>query len=343
MNFISDDELSDSDRELQDAFARGDLEPGTVVLNGQETTKPPQINNEAALLAKLEVLKKESRNLAWIERLDLTNDLAPLAPEIAIQLEDHKGRREKEIRIANSKKTKKKTIINPTGIKSIEDDPVHNDFKREMNFYRQGQEAVLKALPRLKELSVPTKRPEDYFAEMAKSDDHMKKVAQLLLKKQIATDKSEKVRKIREQKKFSKQTQVQVLQDRQKAKKEMLDSVKKYRKGQKNSLDFLDTPKGKKKAGDNKNSRGGGKNEKVDGRNKRRQVKDEKYGYGGKKKGAKWNTRESLDETFDSGKNKRGFGRGKGGMQQRSKKPMNKSGGKPKRPGKDARKRFGKK
>lgn len=42
--------------------------------------------------------------------------------------------------------------------------------------YRQAQAAVLEALPRLHKLQVPTRRPDDYFAEMAKSDQQMQKV-----------------------------------------------------------------------------------------------------------------------------------------------------------------------
>lgn len=42
--------------------------------------------------------------------------------------------------------------------------------------YRQAQATVLEALPKLKKHNIPTKRPEDYFAEMTKTDQHMQKV-----------------------------------------------------------------------------------------------------------------------------------------------------------------------
>lgn len=42
--------------------------------------------------------------------------------------------------------------------------------------YCQAQATVLEAIPRLHSMSIPTKRPEDFFAQMAKSDDHMKRV-----------------------------------------------------------------------------------------------------------------------------------------------------------------------
>lgn len=42
--------------------------------------------------------------------------------------------------------------------------------------YRQAQATVLEALPHLKKLNISTKRPQDYFAQMAKSDHQMQKV-----------------------------------------------------------------------------------------------------------------------------------------------------------------------
>ena len=46
-----------------------------------------------------------------------------------------------------------------------------------LNFsYRLAQAAVNIALPKLKKLDVATRRPDDYFAEMVKTDDHMQRV-----------------------------------------------------------------------------------------------------------------------------------------------------------------------
>jgi len=42
--------------------------------------------------------------------------------------------------------------------------------------HRQAQAAVFEGITRLRQLNIPTKRPDDYFAEMVKSDEHMKKV-----------------------------------------------------------------------------------------------------------------------------------------------------------------------
>merc|ERR1712013_919766 len=112
---------------------------------------------------------------------------------------------------------------------SLEEDVVHNDFKREMLFYRQAQAAVLEGLPRLQSLGVKTKRPEDYFAQMAKSDQHMNKIRAKLLSKEQEQERAEKIKKLRELKKYGKKVQVEVQQKRQKEKKEMLDEMKKMR------------------------------------------------------------------------------------------------------------------
>lgn len=59
-------------------------------------------------------------------------------------------------------------------------------------------------LRKLEELGVPTQRPEDYYAEMVKTDDHMRKVRQCLLSRQKMLEQKEKSRKMRELKKYGK-------------------------------------------------------------------------------------------------------------------------------------------
>src|SRR5438045_1844451 len=48
---------------------------------------------------------------------------------------------------------------------------VHETFS-----YKQAQDAAKIAVPRLQKLGVAVFRPADYYAEMAKSDEHMQKV-----------------------------------------------------------------------------------------------------------------------------------------------------------------------
>lgn len=79
-------------------------------------------------------------------------------------------------------------------------------------------------LRKLDELGIATTRPDDYFAEMVKTDDHMRKVPtystlynlcsnlivlqkvrERLLSRQKGLERKEKARKLRELKKFGKQ------------------------------------------------------------------------------------------------------------------------------------------
>lgn len=65
------------------------------------------------------------------------------------------------------------------------DNLLPNNYMRSYHFclpfsYRQAQATVLEALPLLNKHGIATKRPEDYFAEMAKTDQHMQKVSYFL-------------------------------------------------------------------------------------------------------------------------------------------------------------------
>ena len=147
-------------------------------------------------------------------------------------------------------KRREKLLKNTKHSVALADDPVHNDYKREMLFYRQAQATVIESLARLKNMGLPTKRPDDYFAQMMKSDDHMQKIRTKLAQKQEEEERVQKVRKLRELKKFGKQVQVEVQQKRHKEKREMMEQVKQFRKGKSDKIDFLDeieATKGKKK------------------------------------------------------------------------------------------------
>lgn len=218
--------------------------------------------------------------LPWIERLDLVNDLAPLAPEQSIQLEKHEQKRA-SLFAGNAK------------IKSFtpDEDPVLNDFRREMTFHRQAQAAAVEGIKRLIKLGLKTKRPDDYFAEMAKTDEHMQKVRSNLMAKQQGQAKSERLKQIREQRKMGKMIQRQARVKRDTDKREMLDKLKKFRKGKLKNLDFLEDNRSKGSAAAAKG---------------KRKERDNRFGFGGKKRGMKRNTKES---SMDGG-SKNGAGRG---------------------------------
>lgn len=109
-------------------------------------------------------------------------------------------------------------------------------------------------------------------------------------------------------------------------KRKMLEEVKKYRKGIRRDLDFLDDKKkpagGKKfdgKAGDKRNLA-------------KMKMKSSKYGFGGKKKGSKQNTRDSAADVSEYRRPGK-FGKaGRDGSAGRGGKPS-KDGGRPGRGG----------
>ena len=113
--------------QLQEALASGLLQPGLNTILAPKESRP-KTNNIDGLKQKYEELYHK---LPWIERLDMVNKPAPLAPELAYQEEQHAKRREKLL-----KGNGKNSVL-------LADDPVHNDFKREMLFYRQAQATVI--------------------------------------------------------------------------------------------------------------------------------------------------------------------------------------------------------
>lgn len=230
-------------------------------------------------------------NLPWIERLDLVNDLAALAPEQQLQMDKYEQKRA-NLFAGNAK------------IKSFasEEDPVLNDFRREMTFHRQAQAAVVDGMVRLHELNMPTKRPDDYFAEMAKSDEHMQKIRNNLTAKQQGQAKSERLKQIREQRKMGKLIQRQARVQRDTDKREMLENLKKFRKGKLKNLDFLD---------DNRKN--------AAATNDKRKARDKRFGFGGKKRGIKRNTKDSSMDQYGSKQFTRKGGQGTGANNNKNK------------------------
>lgn len=275
---MADNESDDSDVELRAAFQSGLLKSG---IYKEEKAPRPTINNVEGMLEKLEEM--ESSKLDWLERLDVTVV--------------RKSRKDEEfsqnLAAEEAQAMAKNRVFT-----------VHNDFKREFMLLTQAKDAVLEAIPKLKEAGILTVRPDDYFAEMAKKDDHMKKIRGKLLVLKRQKEKTEKFRSQLKLKKYGKKVQQAVEAERRKKKKEMLDNVKKFRKGKKDNMDFLDD--------DNKGKRGGKQSQMQQGlqkRTKSRSFRDTKFGYGGRKKGNKSNTTNSTNDTAGFRRSKPQVGR----------------------------------
>jgi rRNA-processing protein EBP2 len=109
----------------------------------------------------------------------------------------------------------------------------NDDLSRELSFYNQALDTLKLAKPLLQAANVPFLRPDDYFAEMLKSDEHMAKVRKKLLGEQERIKSAEGRRRQRELKTFGKKVQIEKEQEKEKRKKANIESIKKWRKDQK--------------------------------------------------------------------------------------------------------------
>ncbi|KAL2361650.1 hypothetical protein RJZ56_005467 [Blastomyces dermatitidis] len=227
----------------------------------------------------------------------------------------------------------------------------NDDLTRELAFYTVCVSAAKSARDQLKKEGIPFSRPTDYFAEMVKSDEHMGRVKKKLFDEAAAKKASAEAKRQRDLKKFGKQVQVAKLQQRQKEKRETLDKINSLKRSKFSTsavqsyystflfvkfanLTYTFTLLAERKASDGapteesdlfdvtledegkSHSRGGankgGRN--GPGAQSKRQKKDQKFGFGGKKRFAKSGDAMSSGDLsgFSVGKMK---GQKKGGAQ----------------------------
>ncbi|KAJ4856377.1 eukaryotic rRNA processing protein EBP2 domain-containing protein [Trichoderma breve] len=251
----------------------------------QEEDEDEEEDEEEIPVSDLEDLEEdEKEDIVPHTRLTINNTSALLAALDRISIPT-----DKTVPFA----THQSVVSSAQTTESIPD--VSDDLQRELAFYSQCLEAVRVGRSRLISEGVLFSRPKDYFAEMVKEDAHMEKIKAKLVEEASAKKAAAEARKLRDLKKFGKQVQVSKLQERQKAKREVLDKIKTLkRKRQEHSSDV-----GTKEADifdvsvDNeiaKHSQRSGSGRQQSGTrpvNAKRQKKNEKYGFGGKKRHAK--------------------------------------------------------
>lgn len=163
----------------------------------------------------------------------------------------------------------------------------NDDLTRELEFYRICSSAAKEARRLLKKEHVPFTRPSDYFAEMVKSDEHMGKIKKKMYDEAARKKAASEARKQRDLKKFGKQVQVAKEQERAKERKqtmEKINSLKRKRKG-------MDT--GKVNEDDDlfdigvEDDADSGRKRDQNNSNFKRQKRDQKFGFGGKKRFSK--------------------------------------------------------
>lgn len=161
---------------------------------------------------------------------------------------------------------------------------VNDDLTRETFFYERALESANECVCKLKDLDVPVRRPDDYYAEMVKSDEHMKRVRSELLHEQQQLEIREERRKAREAKKFGKQVQAEKVKQRTLDKKAQIKSLDKWRKMRQKS-GFADDGKAPFDGAD-------------DGRRgNKRSARDAKFGFGGRKKVRRFAFARLIDRT----------------------------------------------
>lgn len=213
------------------------------------------------------------------------------------------------------------TSAEPVQIEDVED-----DLNRELAFYKQSLDAVKDARAKLKKEGVPFTRPTDYFAEMVKSEEQMGKVKAKLVDEAARKKASADARRQRDLKKFGKAVQVAKLQERDRTKRDTMDKINSLKRKRAGGADLNDKEDNfdvalEDAAVTEKKDRADRKAKGAEARQQgKRQKKDEKYGFGGKKRHAKSNDAKSSSDMS-------GF----------SAKRMKKSSGGPKRPGKSQR------
>jgi len=179
-----------------------------------------------------------------------------------------------------------------------------DDLEREKTFYDMAIKATNMGLDRLHEDDIPYTRPEDFFAEMIKTDDHMSKVKSVLLRENRLIEEAQERTKIRIHRKFSKKAQTEVQQQRRKEKKEELEAIKKWRKSKKkdnNTREFPEDLLHKDSALRKQFAQASTPEQKKNPKSKsfkmtNTQKKAQKYGMGGKKRGQKRNTTDSSND-----------------------------------------------
>ncbi|KAF3021076.1 rRNA-processing protein and EBNA1-binding protein ebp2 [Neopestalotiopsis sp. 37M] len=290
---LNDESDSDSEVEMEEKIERKPKpvlkflnakpsKPGVPKNDDEDEEDDEEEDEEDIPMSDLEDLpENEKEDLIPHTRLTINNTSALLASV-------------KRIAIPTDKSVPFATHQCVTSTEATADDieDVQDDLKRELAFYKQSLEAAKLARSLLKAENVPFSRPNDYFAEMVKDDGHMEKVKAKLLEEASAKKASAEARKLRDLKKFGKQVQNAKLQERQKAKRDTLEKIKSLKRKRQegggdvgaNEADLFDVGVDNElKQHDSREKRGA----REGGPNMKRQKKDQKYGFGGKKKHSK--------------------------------------------------------
>ena len=160
-----------------------------------------------------------------------------LEEEEEIETEDGEEQEEKE---QKPKQTAEVKFVEPNNwvermslvaLKPLPDDiDPEDDPRREEAFVQHALLSVQRGIEMLDRAKVPWRRPDDYYAEMYKSDVHMDKIRRAIESTKTAVQERMKRRMIKEQKQYGKQVQADVLRQRAQDKRAMMAKIQEVRK-----------------------------------------------------------------------------------------------------------------
>jgi rRNA-processing protein EBP2 len=107
---------------------------------------------------------------------------------------------------------------------------VKDEIKREIAFYNNTRDNVMQGMKFLIQSKVPIARPDDFLAEMLKSDKHMIDIKQRLLKQQTKIKTFEENKTKQENKKLHKALKDHKMRAKHSEKKENLKNIEKLKK-----------------------------------------------------------------------------------------------------------------
>ena len=302
-NHSGSESHNDSDEEIYAAINAGLIKPGTLV-------KSEKYGKVTGKLKR----KEKINNVTALENFH-KNIFEDLSQEI---LEDFK-----EVPSITIPKDENRQENAEEHAQKVRSNLANDDFKREALFALEAKAALLKGLELMNKHDIPTKRPGDFYAEMAKSDKQMEKIKSKIIQKTEEADRRTKLRALRDQRKKGKEIQQEIKKKRSEEKKDFLKKVKLARKNKSGGDALFDEDSGR-----------AGAKQHV---NRKRQYKDAKFG---NKKGPK-----AFDKKNQGGKRSGGNG-GPGGRVGKNKASNASSGFRSKnvskkRPGKTARQSKG--
>ncbi|CCJ28609.1 unnamed protein product [Pneumocystis jirovecii] len=246
-------------------------------------------NEDQEILSEKDLSGGESSKEILLSEIESLEDLdAPIYQKLTINNKEALNAALSSIEIPKTRFTDHQIV---TSKKPIEIKDIHDDFARELAFYKQGIEAATWGRHAILSEGAPFSRPLDYFAEMLKSDEHMQKIKDKLVQKETEKKAIESSKKQRELKKIGKMVQIAKIQKRQQEKKEALDKIKNLKRKKRGNEELTiddDFDVALEKANTSQKQK-----------TAKRQKKDEKYGYGGKKKYKKSNDAKSTNDMFE--------------------------------------------